>query len=718
LLFLAVGILFSINSVAYSRYYQVPKPDSLRIEVLTDSSFNLHDVNFKDAVTLCNSVLEQARAYKSPYLIKNALYTSAYLDWFNGDHLDALVKTQESLALSKLTEDTLITAENFTLRGLVYLYLSDYDSSLNNFAKALTTFKSLKDTAQTLRVYGFIGLVYNKQSNYIKARENLMEQVVLKRQFDSRDWNVIRFDDNANHKKYFEESLVNAYKNLKNYPPESSPSKEKRFAYRNIALIYREFGNKDSVLFYFKKSVDIANKLKADAIWFDLAKAYLNLGLYDSATWANEKGINVAKKHGTRIILNYCYMTKGHILKAQKKPKEALRAYSEALKLDQGMGHKNAQMKIMITIATTYLKLSDNKMAFEYADSALFIAKKIGARKDVITSLNIKLQVFKALGDYKNALKIKELYDVLLDSLQKGQIQLNLAKLDLSNEVELDKLEISDLNKQQKLAAETAKYKNLIILIIILVAIFSMLLLAINFYRTRKLVYLNKKLKSQQQIIGTQNQELFKSNKEKEILLGEIHHRVKNNLQTIASLLSIQKRKLKDPESIKVLADSQNRVMAMGLIHQHLYQNASFAEIDFKNYTRELIQVLISTNACFVIDVKCRIPLLKIDLDNAIFFGLIVNELAINSIKHAYEGVLKPLLEVSIFEENNKTALLIKDNGNKEHIDFDKSNSFGWKMVNNICDKLEGQLTADTTNGLAVKILFNKSIIAIKSATN
>jgi len=151
----------------------------------------------------------------------------------------------------------------------------------------------------------------------------------------------------------------------------------------------------------------------------------------------------------------------------------------------------------------------------------------------------------------------------------------------------------------------------------------------------------------------------------------------------------------------------------MGLIHQHLYQNSSFAEIDFKNYTKELVRVLISTNACCVIDVKCSIPALKIELDNAIFFGLIINELAINSIKHAYNGVAHPLLEISIFKKENKMALLVKDNGNEKDIDFDKSNSFGWKMVNNICEKLEGELSVDNSNGLAVEILFSKDIISI-----
>ncbi len=717
--FLALVLSFPINATALSFNSQIPKKDSLQVMYLLDTAYSVKEIDYKKAVSLSLKALDRAQGLNSPYLKQATLYTAAMLNWYNGEHKLGLKRCQESIKYSAQLKDTFGLANNSAMMGLINLYTSDYDSSLYYFNNALTYYTAIKDTTQILKSRGFMGLVYDQQADFVKAKENLLATVVLKRQHNTYNWSVLRLSDQVGvSSKYYEESLKNAKENVEKLLKESPVSMNLRNAYHNEGMAYLKLGFADSALVAFKYSANTSIALGADVFWVDYAEAYAKLGLLDSAIWCNINAISEATINGTQIGLANAYEVLADAYTAKADYKNALSSYQKALFMQSKMNHKNSRANILRYIAGVFLKEHHYQKALVYTDSSEALARKIGARHAIARALKTKFLILSDKGDYKQALEVKLLYDILIDSLQKGKVQLDLAKLDLYNEVELNKLEISDLNKQKKLAEAKAKNKNLVIILIVIVAIFIVLLLVLNFYRTQKLLSLNKKLNAQQQLIGTQNQELSKSNKEKELLLGEIHHRVKNNLQTITSLLSIQQRKLKDSDSIKVLEDSKNRVMAMGLIHQHLYQNTSFAEINFKNYTKELIQVLISTNAYCAIDVKCRIPLLKIDLDNAIFFGLIINELAINSIKHAYKGVLKPLLEVSIFEENNKTALLVKDNGNKEHIDFDKSNSFGWKMVNNICDKLEGQLFADITSGLSVKILFNKSIIAIKSTTD
>ncbi len=706
-------LLFLLLFVKQVQAFQITKSDSLELISMIDSAFELHSVNYKNAVSLCNACLQKADKSKSPNLMMNALYTSAYLDWFDGSHLDALDKCEQSLAISKHLEDTFKIAENHTLKGLIYLYLSDFDSAILSFEQGLTSFSAIKDTAQVLRNYGFIGLVYNKQGNYLKTKENLMEQVVIQRQFGAADWNVIRFDDSKNNQKYFLESLINAKNNLLNYPPESKASKNKRFAYRNVGLIFRELNKLDSALYYLKKSVEVANKLNADPIWFDIAKTYTRIGFYDSAFWAAEKSINDAKDHGTRIILSYSYSAKGHIYVAIKQHNQAIIEYSKALGLEKLMLHKSAQTKLYLNISKQFIIINKLSKAFAYADSSLLLAKKIGSLNDIVNALKIQFQVQKKMKNYKKAFALRETYDLLIDSLQRGKVQLDLAKLDLYHDVALNKVSISKLSKQQKINQVNLKNRNLSIIIISILAFFTVLILVFNFIRNQKLSSINSKLNELHETVEKQNKELTDSNNEKALLLGEIHHRVKNNLQTITSLLSMQQRKLSDSESIKVLEDSKNRVMAMGLIHQHLYQNSTFGSIDFKNYTKDLVGILVRTNATCAIDVTCSIPTLKIDLDNAIYFGLMINELAINSIKHAYANVAHPRLEITIKEQGNKTILRVHDNGTEKDINFEKSNSFGWKMVNNISDKLGGEIKTDTSNGLCIKITFDKDLIHI-----
>lgn len=692
----------------------INQEDSLRIILRVDSAHELVGDHHKNAVSLIRELLEEARTTKSIYLISKSLYTSAYADWFNGDHSSALQKSRESLSYAILQKDKAVIAKNYSLIGLIYLYTSDYDSSLVNFDKALSQYIFLKDTARIIKNYGFEGLVYNKQGDYIKSKEILLETVLIKRNFSAQNWRVINIEESEEiSNKYYQESLINAKKDLLNLGPSPEKTKKLRQTYLNLGLAYLRLNYGDSALVNFNKSADVSRALGIDVLWLETARAYKKLQLYDSAIVFNQRAIEVSLSRGTRITLSMAYNQMGEAYKGKGEFKKAKTSYKRALALHTFMGHKNAQMNILMNISHAAINLGLLDEALLNADSSFSIAQEIGSRYGRVEALQNIYIINKLRGDYKKALEVKLVHDVLLDSLQKGKVLLDLAKLDLYNEVELNKLEISDLNKQHELSKANLKNRTLVVTIISIVAIFIILLLIFNFFRTRKLRSFNDELNNQQEIISLQNKELIESNKEKALLLGEIHHRVKNNLQTITSLLNIQQRKLKDPESIKVLEDSKNRVMAMALIHQHLYQNASFAEIDFKNYTKQLVKVLIDTNACCEIDVKCSIPDLKIELDNAIFFGLIINELAINSIKHAYDNVKNPLLEISIFEDGDKMALCVKDNGQETDIDFEKSNSFGWKMVNNICEKLGGEIIVNSSNGLLVKILFGKDLISL-----
>lgn len=694
-------------------FYQLKDEDSLYVMQLIDSAYSLKEIDYHKAVRIGNESIERAHEFNSAYLKQASLYTSAMLDWYNGDHQQGLKKCRKSIIYSAELDDTYGKANNSSMMGLIYLYMSDYDSSLFYFENALQFYSIIKDTTQILKSRGFMGLVYEQQADYVKAKENLLATVVLKKQHNTSNWSVLKLSDKADvNTKYYEESLINAKENLLKLG--ELPTMELRNAYHNVGLAYLKLGYPDSALISYKHSALVSMELGADVFWIDYASAFTEVGKYDSAIWCNQNAIESAKENGTRIGLANAYNILANTFKSKQELDSADYYYKLALRLHTGMRHKNTRANILRYLAEVYLKKNRLTLALHYADSSGRLANKIGAQYGYVRALKTSFDILQLQGNYKKALEIMEKQVNLEDTLQKGKVQLDLAKLDLYNEVELNKLEISDLNKQQALSNANLKNRTLVIIIISIVVLFVVLLLVLNHFKTQKLRVLNVELSHQQDVISSQNNKLTESNEEKELLLGEIHHRVKNNLQTITSLLNIQQRKLKDPDSIKVLEDSKNRVIAMGLIHQHLYQNSSFAEIDFKNYTKELVNVLINTNAYCDIVVQCNIPELKIELDNAIFFGLIINELAINSIKHAYDGVENPFLEISIFEESGKMALLVKDNGNEENIDFDKSNSFGWKMVNNICDKLDAKLVVNNLDGLSVKILFHKSIIDIK----
>jgi two-component sensor histidine kinase len=207
-----------------------------------------------------------------------------------------------------------------------------------------------------------------------------------------------------------------------------------------------------------------------------------------------------------------------------------------------------------------------------------------------------------------------------------------------------------------------------------------------------------------------------KSNFEKEILLKEIHHRVKNNLQIISSMLSLQGNYLSDQKIKDAVNESQGRVKSMALIHQMLYQHDKFSSLDIKEYIGQLVD---SISASFdpgkkKISTILEIEQIFIDIDTAIPLGLIVNELLTNAYKYAFPDEKKGSVTISLRKENDeKFNLVIKDNGiglpEKNQI-VKQSKSLGLNMVNILTRQIKGDLQITVSEGTQFSIHFAEVI--------
>ena len=194
--------------------------------------------------------------------------------------------------------------------------------------------------------------------------------------------------------------------------------------------------------------------------------------------------------------------------------------------------------------------------------------------------------------------------------------------------------------------------------------------------------------------------------KENEVLLQEVHHRVKNNLQIICSLLSLQADKLDDNESKKYLDSSVARIKSMALIHELLYQSKGLNNINIKHYVEKLIFDISSTlsfenEIAFITDIQD----MTISLDKAVPCGLIITELITNAIKHAYpEDSEDKRIEIGFKTNDESSTLCIKDNGKGIDTDF-SSNSLGLTVVNSLVRQLRGEISFINENGLSVEII-------------
>ena len=193
--------------------------------------------------------------------------------------------------------------------------------------------------------------------------------------------------------------------------------------------------------------------------------------------------------------------------------------------------------------------------------------------------------------------------------------------------------------------------------------------------------------------------------KEKKVLLSEVHHRVKNNLQVIVSLLRLQSDKTKDTKYADLIKESENRILSMSLVHEQLYQSANFSNIDSSEYITTLVNDLFRSNGVDTNLIKLNIECAdtKFDIDNAIPCGLIINELVTNCLKYAFPDKRKGEIGISFSSTSeDEFELIVSDNGVgfPENLDIRDTESMGLHLVRVLAEEtLEGKMMLEKTNG-------------------
>jgi PAS domain S-box-containing protein len=205
-------------------------------------------------------------------------------------------------------------------------------------------------------------------------------------------------------------------------------------------------------------------------------------------------------------------------------------------------------------------------------------------------------------------------------------------------------------------------------------------------------------------------EQVLASLKEKEVLLKEIHHRVKNNMQIISTLLALQAKYDQGKNPAAVFQDCQNRIRSMALIHESLYNTENLASINFRHYLEQLGARLLASYGSAAQGLKVTMAGADwyLDISQAVPCGLIANELMVNSLKHAFPGRKEGEIQVSLEVAGDRRILEVRDNGVGLGPDFDLENpaTFGWLMVKNLTKQLGGNCTVQSNGGTSCRIVF------------
>ncbi len=320
---------------------------------------------------------------------------------------------------------------------------------------------------------------------------------------------------------------------------------------------------------------------------------------------------------------------------------------------------------------------------------------------------------FVAKGNYKDAYEISLLLKQANDSLAKNETRQRI----LQEKLRYDSLQQSERNKTYRkdlFQKQTEVESSRKIVYLAIAALALALLLALAFYRNyRNTKKANRIIAQQQQETEEKKRIIEISLTEKETLLKEIHHRVKNNLQIISSLLNLQANRTEDEQLKRIMNEAKNRISSMALIHQKIYQSGNLSSVDFQAYIEQMAQSIDTNFNNEKKNITQHIDThgISLDIDTSIPLGLIINELLTNSYKYAFEGRSSGSITISLKEKNaEELELHVSDDGKGLPAGFDPSalNSLGLKLVKGLASQVKGSVRFESHQGTHCFIDFKK----------
>jgi two-component system, sensor histidine kinase PdtaS len=425
---------------------------------------------------------------------------------------------------------------------------------------------------------------------------------------------------------------------------------------------------------------------------FNTALTHINLGEayrlepdLDSATYHFKQALVLNEALHDEIIEGYALGNLGMVQVANGETKTGIAEMEKAIKILNKLGDNYSVSVYKAEIGKALVTLNQAMAGEQYMLEGLELAKAENL-KEQIRDISGDLSLFYETSEtFDKSLFYQKQFQVYQDSLVNKE---NIQKIEqIKSQYELDKKEseiqlLNELNNAQRQLAYLLSGG------VILFIVLAILLFLNNRQRKRT----NSKLFAQKEIIESRE-------KEKALLLKELNHRVKNNLQMVSSLLNLQSQELSDHPAIEAIRAGRYRVEAMSLIHQKLYQEDHHTQIAMKDYIEELVRNLIYSYGKEV-DLELNVTSLSVDIDYAIPMALIINELVTNALKYAYDDVDHPKLAIHLFEDGSSLHLKVEDNGIGWHkVNLEKTDSFGLKLVHSLADQLDGKIVVSNGNG-------------------
>ncbi|MXN90749.1 hypothetical protein GR160_05875 [Flavobacterium sp. Sd200] len=601
-----------------------------------------------------------------------------------------------------------------TLAFYYYDNETDYDKKASNINKGIDAFKRAKKWVRVGETYHMLGAEHRYMSRSKDAIEALKKSIYFYKKAGYKQLQKVydELGDQYTHLHRDHEGLQYGLAAVK-LAEQFKDTLLLPTVYTSMGLKYFNIKEPQTALYYFEKGMPYAIKNRDTInIYYLLsnsAAALQQLKQYDKALQKLDELAEYKVPDANLNLINRSMYTSIYL--GKKENKRALKNAKEILNEMNSMeGHiENYRYVYKEYIDACYA----NKMYTEarnYVEKYKKVPEEITLNELIfIYHWQFKLDSIEgnpvgALKNYQAFIKVK---DDMYNATKSGQFAAMAVKYESEKKDNDIKLLANETKLQKQKIIQAGLERNYAIAGII----FIILIASVIFIAYRNKLILTKKLRVKQLQITHKNKKLSRLVTEKEWLLKEIHHRVKNNLQIVMSLLNSQSVYLKEESARVAIESSQRRVHSMALIHQKLYQADTLSAVAMDGYIRELVIFLKDSFDNGSIHFEIDVDDAEFEVSQAVSVGLILNEAITNCIKYAFNKKDMPVIDISLKKADDEFyELIIRDNGKglPENFDIMKVNSLGMKLIKGLSGDLGGSFEIFNDNGTVIKVCFTK----------
>ncbi|WP_204336736.1 tetratricopeptide repeat-containing sensor histidine kinase [Cryomorpha ignava] len=573
---------------------------------------------------------------------------------FRSDLNKALIYTGRGVALADKSEDKIRQPVFYEMHGRMYANLLKLDSATHYFNKAMAGYKAI-DNKRGQATTAF-------KLSWVSKRKGDIEAAM------TSDLFALKIMEELGDKP----GIASAYGRVaENLMGQRQASEALKYALKGMEVC--EANNLDEELFYANRTLGDAYMFKSD---------YEESLTYYKKAFEIGKRLNLGEMNLADI--SNCL---GNAYKRLGRYEEALVEYDSCLQFAQRANYPGAMAAANANLGETNLLIGNFAEALPYQLATIKMQEEDGDISNLVENYNHTATIYGKLGNYELAWDYEKRARALHDSLLSEKSDVALSELRTRYETEKNEgiiesqmLQLNQRNKVQWLTAGVA----------FLLAGFLFFLYRLYRIRTKNNILLKVK------------------NAENELLLKEIHHRVKNNLEVVSSLLELQSAQIDDKGIKDAMQEGQNRVQSIGIVHQKLYMGKNLGAIEMKDYFLNLSEsILDSFGADDRVTVECVMEQLDVDIDTAVPLGLIVNELLTNTLKYGFPDGRKGHVRIHLEKDMEGSLYMeVADNGIGKS-EITKGTGFGSQLISLLTRQLSGSMREEIVNGTKVFFQFN-----------